>query len=165
MLSPVVEQTARVQQETLPGLTLMSPILKMNLMKHSLSVIACAWLIVVPVAATAGGYASASPEFDPDQPFQEALGADPWGWLFNEALGSVQDYVELEGGYSSQDGLEGRHGHFELRIFPRGKSASDEHLSAEGWFSFSPRIEEFRFRFRATPRMRPPGSPNEEDII
>ena len=52
--------------------------------------------------------------------------------LFDQALATIQEYVEVEGSLPSQESR--RSGEFHLKLFPQGKSHSQEHVGAEGSF-------------------------------
>ncbi|MGZ9189572.1 MAG: hypothetical protein ACXW39_05910 [Nitrospira sp.] len=69
---------------------------------------------------------------------------------FDQALATVREYVEVEGNLPAQESR--RSGEFRLKLFPQGKSHSQEHLSAEGSFSLSPEADqqEFTFRFKSS---------------
>jgi hypothetical protein len=48
------------------------------------------------------------------------------------------------------DAKDGQRGHLQFRFYPEGKSKSDEHLTAEGWYHLSPKTgqQDWRFRFQ-----------------
>jgi hypothetical protein len=54
--------------------------------------------------------------------------------VFHQTLGVVQDYVEIESG-QRQELQDARY--LTLRLYPKGKSRSEEHFTAEAWFRFS----------------------------
>lgn len=70
--------------------------------------------------------------------------------LFDQALATIREYVEVEGNLSSPESR--RTGEFRLRLFPQGKSRSQEHLTAEGTFHLSPDTDqqEFTLRFKSS---------------
>jgi hypothetical protein len=70
--------------------------------------------------------------------------------LFDQALATIQDYVEVEGSLPSQESR--RAGEFHLKLFPQGKSHSQEHVTAEGFFHLSPESDqpEFTLRFKSS---------------
>ena len=72
--------------------------------------------------------------------------------LFDQALATIQDYVEVEGSLPSQESR--RAGEFHLKLFPQGKSHSQEHVTAEGFFHLSPESDqpEFTLRFKSSKR-------------
>ena len=81
--------------------------------------------------------------------------------LFDQALATIQEYVEVDGSLPAQESR--RSGEFHLKIFPQGKSHSQEHVGAEGSFNLSPDADqqEFTLRFKSSkPAQRsvpPPG--------
>ena len=70
--------------------------------------------------------------------------------LFDQAVATVREYVEVEGNLPALESR--RSGEFRLKLFPQGKSHSQEHLSAEGSFRLSPEADqqEFTLRFRSS---------------
>ncbi len=82
--------------------------------------------------------------------------------LFDQALATIQEYVEVEGHLSSPESR--RTGEFRLKLFPQGKSHSPEHLTAEGSFQLSPDSDqhEFTLRFKSSkPSQRQGTQPGE----
>lgn len=73
--------------------------------------------------------------------------------LLSEALARLEDHVVINGNAGPDDAKGDRRGHLEFRFYPDGKSHSDEHLTAEGWFHFSPETgqQDWRFRFQPPP--------------
>ena len=104
-------------------------------MKVALAVAALSFVIAIP--AWAGG----SEEFDPDQPFREAMTKNLLRSWFNQALDVLDDYLEITGTLAPDEA----NGEF----YPEGKSNSDDSITAEGWAGRSPdrRRQEFYFRF------------------
>lgn len=90
--------------------------------------------------------------FDFDQPFDDAIAKGILRSLLNRALDAIEDHVEMKGKlrHGAQAGEE--EGRLELRVYPRGKSQSGDHVAAEGWFRFSPDLlnNEMTFRFRSS---------------
>lgn len=70
--------------------------------------------------------------------------------LFDQALATIQEYVEADGSLPSQDSR--RSGEFHLKLFPQGKSHSQEYVGAEGSFRLSPGADqqEFTLRFKSS---------------
>jgi hypothetical protein len=95
--------------------------------------------------------AAEAPSFDPDQPFRESLGTHALRSLLNRALDILEDHVQIDGQLSESDPKGDQRGRLELKLYPKGKSKSDEHLKAEGWFSHSPESgwHDFHFRFQS----------------
>ena len=82
--------------------------------------------------------------------------------LFRRGLETLQDHVEVESGV--RPGQKGeRWGHLSLRLYPKGKSRSDERMEAETWLGFAGRPEEdhFRFDFKLSKRLPSRFSPDE----
>ena len=87
--------------------------------------------------------------------------------LYDQALGTLQEYIEMDGSLSRDGETQAQRGEFRLKVFPQGKSLSQEHLSAEGSFHLSPDAEQqeltLRFKsFKHPSRSLPPGA---DDII
>lgn len=85
--------------------------------------------------------------------------------LYDQALGALQEYIEIEGSLPEDGETQARGGEFRLKVFPQGKSRSQEHLSAEGSFRLSPDPgqQEFSLRFKSS--KRPPAPQPSGDII
>ncbi|MET0514435.1 MAG: hypothetical protein ABW047_03775 [Nitrospiraceae bacterium] len=110
-------------------------------------------LAVAPASLWAGETKSKDQGgFDFDQPFDEAMANGALRSLLNRALDVIEDHVEMRGKLrrGAQTGEE--EGRLELRIYPRGKSRSGHHVTAEGWFRFSPgpSNNEMTFGFRSS---------------
>ena len=86
--------------------------------------------------------------FDPDQPFNEAMTTGMLRSFLNQALDKLEDHVEITGNLSS-DTLKNDEGkHLRFKFYPEGKSQSDQHLTAEGWFRFSPEAGQPDWHFK-----------------
>ena len=85
--------------------------------------------------------------------------------LYDQALAALQEYIEIEGRLPQDGETQARGGEFRLKVFPQGKSRSQEHLSAEGSFRLSPDPgqQEFSLRFKSS--KRPPAPQPSGDII
>lgn len=72
--------------------------------------------------------------------------------LYDQAVAALQEYIEFEGRLPKDGETQARAGQFRLKLFPQGKSRSEEHLSAEGSFGPSPDSEqqEFTLRFKSS---------------
>ncbi len=79
--------------------------------------------------------------------------------LFDQALATLQEYVEVEGTLPSHEPR--RVGEFRLKFFPQGKSLSQDHLSAEGSFRLTPDADqqEFTLRFKSSKNPQRPVPP------
>ena len=90
--------------------------------------------------------------FDFDQPFDIAVKKQFLRSLLNRALDVMEDHVEWRGNLrrGAQEG--DREGRFELKLYPQGKSHSEEHVGAEGSFRFSPEAgnNELTLRFKSS---------------
>jgi hypothetical protein len=94
--------------------------------------------------------AAEAPAFDPDQPFRESLSTHMLRSLLNRALDILEEHVQIDGTLPDPESKGDRRGRLELKLYPKGKSKSDEHVKAEGWFSHSPGSgwHDFHFRFK-----------------
>ena len=66
--------------------------------------------------------------------------------LFEQALATLLDHVEVEGSLPSDAARPA--GEFRLKLFPQGKSRSQEHVTAEGSFNLSPDADQQQFILR-----------------
>lgn len=115
----------------------------------------------VPAAQAADGKSTQASELF-DQAMPKGLLRD----LYNQALATVQEYVELEGSLAGEGQSRRQAGEFRLKLFPQGKSRSQEHVSAEGSFRLSPDADqpELTLRFKSS-RHAPSASPPNDDVI
>jgi hypothetical protein len=100
-------------------------------------------LLAIPVWAR-GGEA-----FDPDQPFEQALTHRLLESIVNHAMEAIRDHIEVSGNIApEQEQAEPRHS-LRFKFYPEGKSKSNQHFTAEGWFgpSTDPQQQELHFRF------------------
>ena len=91
---------------------------------------------------------AAEPEFDPDQPFK-GLGQRLLESFLGQALAALDDHLEMSGAVDP-NALQGdKKQALRFKFYPNGKSKSDEHITAEGWFgpSTDSSQDEFHFRF------------------
>jgi hypothetical protein len=91
---------------------------------------------------------AAEPEFDPEQPFK-GLGQRLLESFLGQALGALDEHFEMSGSLDSTPSQHDKKQTLRFKFYPNGKSKSDDHIAAEGWFGPSPdsRQEEFHFRF------------------
>ncbi len=110
--------------------------------------------VAVPV------WAADTESFDPDQPFDQALTGNFLRSLLNQALDKLEDHVEITGGLNPDASKDNKDRHFRFKFYPEGKSQSDQHLTAEGSFRFSPEAgqHEWHFIFKL-PKDRPQNVP------
>lgn len=86
--------------------------------------------------------------FEPDQPYEQALTNSLLRSLLNQALDRLEDHVEISGNLN-QDETKGHRGkHLRFKFYPEGKSRSDQHFAAEGWFYSSPESGEHDWHFK-----------------
>jgi hypothetical protein len=119
-------------------------------------VIAAFWFVyaVAPVLATQAD------AFDPDQPFEQALNTGILRSLLNQALDRLEEHVEISSDLSASDQKMERPRYLRFKFYPEGKSKSDEHFAAEGWFHSSPESGQHDWHFKFTrPEDRPQKSP------
>ncbi|HKR80139.1 MAG TPA: hypothetical protein VJR69_10590 [Nitrospira sp.] len=91
---------------------------------------------------------AAEPEFDPDQPFK-GLGQRLLESFLGQALAALDDHLEMSGTVDPNAPQGDNKQTLRFKFYPNGKSKSDEHITAEGWFgpSTDSRQDEFHFRF------------------
>jgi len=108
------------------------------------------WMAVTAflVLVAAQPVLAAEPEFDPEQPFK-GVGQRLLESFLGQALAALDDHLEMSGGLDSKSSPHDKKQTLRFKFYPNGKSKSDEHIAAEGWFGPSPdsRQEEFHFRF------------------
>ena len=87
--------------------------------------------------------------------------------LFNQALSTLHEYIEVEAALPQDAPPQRRSGEFRLKLFPQGKSRSPEHITAEGAFRLSPDTDqqEFTLRFKSSKNPPHPLPPLSEDVI
>jgi hypothetical protein len=104
-------------------------------------------------------WATEADTFNPDQPFEQALTGNFLRSLLNQALDKLEDHVEITGNLNP-DASRDKDRHFRFKFYPEGKSKSDQHLTAEGSFQFSPEAgqHEWHFKFKL-PKDRPQNRP------
>ncbi|HVG02067.1 MAG TPA: hypothetical protein VM842_04210 [Nitrospira sp.] len=76
--------------------------------------------------------------------------------MFEKAIEVVRDHVEVEGRLPSEAASDA--GEFRLKLFPQGKSRSQEHVTAEGSFNLAPDADQQQLilRFKSS---KPPLHP------
>ena len=79
--------------------------------------------------------------------------------LFDQTLATLQEYVEVETVLPPNESSRPRSGEFRLKLFPQGKSHSQEHVTAEGLFRLSPDADQQEFTLRFKSSKRPERSP------
>jgi hypothetical protein len=104
--------------------------------------------VIVSMCLAVPAWADQKESFDPDQPFEQALTIEVLRSLLNQALDRFKDHVEISGNLHS-DEMKGDLGkHLRFKFYPDGKSKSDQHFSAEGWFRSLPESGQYDWRFQ-----------------
>jgi hypothetical protein len=95
-------------------------------------------------------WAGEAEEFNPEAPFQRGLSTSLLRSLLNQAFDRLEDHLEIMGKLDSDDAKGDRQGRLQFKFYPEGKSKSDQHLGAEGWFRLSPdhTLRDFSFHFK-----------------
>jgi hypothetical protein len=111
---------------------------------RSLLAAACVLCLAAPACAD-------TPEtFNPDEPFEQAVTTKFLRSLLNQALDTLEDYVEISGNLHSEQMKGDQRKHLRLKFYPEGKSKSSQHFTAEGWLAPSPESgqQEWHFKFK-----------------
>ena len=89
------------------------------------------------------------------QPFDLDDAARFLGQLYRRGVEILEDHVEVHGAFFPDKNGEQR-GHLSLKVYPKGKSHSDESMKAEGSFGITTTPEEdhihFDFKFSKEPK-------------
>ena len=127
-------------------------------MKRVAAALLMGMLAVQPVWAGA-------PEFDPEQPFKGA-GQRLLESFLGQALQALDDHFELSGNFDS-DAEKDQKKTLRFKFYPNGKSKSNEHIAAEGWFgpSTDSHQDEFHFRFLVPKSLTEPLSALPENVL
>ena len=117
------------------------------------------WLYIVPMKlltiagllmalVASPAWAGESGTFDPDQPFK-ALGKRFLDSAFDQILEALDDHFELSGTFDTDSTQSDPKRNLKFKFYPNGKSKSEDHITAEGWFgpSQDSLTEEFHFLF------------------
>lgn len=94
------------------------------------------------------GWAAEVEPFNPDAPFQQGLTTSLLRSLLNQAFDTFEDHIEFMGKFDSGDVKGDRQGRLQFKFYPEGKSKSDQHLDAEGWFQVSPEGDQHDWHFK-----------------
>jgi len=73
-----------------------------------------------------------------DEPFEQAIGNNALHSLLNQALDLIENHIEIKANLHPNEETGDQRGHFQFKLYPHGRSQSDEHVSAELQFRFSP---------------------------
>jgi hypothetical protein len=117
-------------------------------------------LVATPVWAAGVG------EFDPDQPFK-GLGQRLLESILSQALEALDDHFEIAGNFDTGSTENNQQKNLKFKFYPNGKSKSDEHIAAEGWFgpSKDSRQEEFHFRFTVPKSLTEPPTDLPDNVL
>ena len=81
---------------------------------------------------------------------------------FDQTLGVVQNYIEIEHGHRQNLQDSGDGDYLALRLYPKGKSKSTEHYTAEAWFRFSGKSDNgISLDFQHSPSLNQPLRPED----
>ncbi|MBX3369777.1 MAG: hypothetical protein KF793_05240 [Nitrospira sp.] len=132
------------------------------------------WLIAIiflagPLLLAAGAPVAAAadrPTPKASELLDEIIPKELFRHLYSEALSTLHEYIEMEGKLPGESSTHQQGGEFRLKLFPHGKSRSQEHLSAEGSFRVAPEADqpEFTLRFKSFKKASPPARTN-DDVI
>jgi hypothetical protein len=95
-------------------------------------------------------WAAEAEPFNPDQPFDQALTTGLLRSLLNQAIDKLEDHVEISGRLNSDASKGDKDRRWRFKFYPEGKSKSDRHLTAEGWFQVSPEAGQRDWHFSLT---------------
>ncbi|HKY71974.1 MAG TPA: hypothetical protein VJL88_08655 [Nitrospira sp.] len=107
-----------------------------------------------------------APEFDPDQPFK-GMGQQLLESFLGQALQALDDHFEMAGSLDPKASQPDAKKSLRFKFYPNGKSKSNEHITAEGWFgpSTDAQEEEFHFRFTVPKSLTPPSPAPPENVL
>lgn len=83
-------------------------------------------------------------ELNFDEPFEQAT-KSVLRSLLNQALDLIENHIEITGYLQPNKETGEQQGHFQLKLYPQGKSQSDEHLSVDLRFQSFPDNRRFSF--------------------
>ncbi len=95
-------------------------------------------------------WAAEQEPFNPDQPFEEALTTSRLRSLLNQALDTLEDHMEITGHLEADTSKDDKGRYLRFKVYPEGKSKSDQHLTAEGWVHSSPETGQRDWHFTFT---------------
>jgi hypothetical protein len=84
-------------------------------------------------------------ELNFDEPFEQAASKSVLGSFLNQALDLIENHIEVNGSMQPNDQTGEKQGRFQLKLYPHGKSQSDDHFSAELRFRSSPNDQHLSF--------------------
>ena len=109
---------------------------------------------------------AAEPEFDPEQPFK-GVGQRLLESFLGQALAALDEHFEMSGSVDPNAPQGDKKHTLRFKFYPNGKSKSDDHVTAEGWFgpSTDSRQDEFHFRFAVPKSLTDPLSALPENVL
>jgi len=107
--------------------------------------IAALTLLALPASAGERVQPIEHDELDFDEPFEQAAGNSALRSLLNQALDLIENHIKIKGNVQSNKESGEQQGHFQLKVYPHGKSQSDDYLSADLRFRSSPDDHHFSF--------------------
>jgi hypothetical protein len=84
-------------------------------------------------------------ELNFDEPFEQAAAKSVLRSLLNQALDVIENHIEVNGDLQPNEETGEQGGRFQLKLYPQGKSQSEDHISAELRFRSSPDDQHFSF--------------------
>ncbi len=111
------------------------------------------------ICTTGPVWAAEVEPFNPDAPFEQGLTTNLLRSLLNQTFDRLEDHLEIRGTLDSADRKGDRQGRLQFKIYPEGKSQSDQHVAAEGWFHVAPEGGQQDWHFRLTPPQDRKNSP------
>jgi len=102
------------------------------------------------VCTSAPVWAAEVEPFNPNAPFQQGVTTSLLRSLLNQALDQFEDHIEILGKLTPDDVTGNQQGHLQFKIYPEGKSKSDEHIGAESWFRVAPDGGQHDWHFKFT---------------
>ena len=109
---------------------------------------------------------AAGPEFDPEEPFKGG-GQRLLESFLGQALQALDEHFEMSGNFDTDAKPNDGKKSLRFKFYPNGKSKSQEHIAAEGWFgpSTDSRLDEFHFRFTVPKSLSEPLSNQPENVL
>ena len=103
---------------------------KLAVMALRYTLIAILTLLACPVWAGERVQAVEYGEWNFNEPFKQATNSALRS-LLDQALAVIEDHIEINDNIQPNKEMGARQGHFQLKVYPQGKSQSDDHFSAD----------------------------------
>ena len=117
---------------------------KLGIMTLRYALIAILTLLAFPVWAGERAESIGHDELNLDEPFEQAT-KNVLRSLLNQTLGLIENHIEFKGNLQPNKETGEQQGSFQLKVYPHGKSQSDDHVSAELRFRSSPNDQHLSF--------------------